>query len=244
MTVDDGERPRTPPGRLRQVRYRRAVNSRPEPGELRASDADRELVIALLSEAAGDGRLTLAEHAERSGRALAAQTLGELAGLTTDLALPSAQPIKLYSKRSVTAIFARERREGRWVVPETLPATAFFGTVVLDLRGAMLQSERVVIYATAIAGQVRLIVPAGVAVEMVGRSFFGIRSVRGRPAAASAATPGGGVIEVRTLAVGGMVKAITTRRPRWRAGPRLVRHDRVARDLPQGVLAVNIADGA
>ena len=194
--------------------------SRPGPHDLRASDADRELVITLLSEAAGDGRLTLSEHAERSERALAARTLGELARLTSDLTLPSGQPIQLYPRRSVTAMFARERRHGRWVVPSAFPVTAFFGDVVLDLRDAILPSQRVTIYATAIAGQIKLIVPAGIAVEMAGRSVLGVRSVRGQ-ARYSAQAPATGVIEVRTLTLGGAVKATTPRRPRWR--PRLRR---------------------
>lgn len=192
------------------------MNLRPGPHDLRASDADRDLVIALLSEAAGDGRLTLAEHAERSEQALAARTLGELAKLTSDLALPSGQPIKLYPKRSVTAIASKERREGRWVVPDSFPVTAIGGDVVLDLRDAVLASRRVVIYATAIGGQIKLIVPPGIAVEMAGRSFLGVKSVsrRGQPRPGS--SPAEGVIEVRTLAVGGVVKAVTPRRPRWR----------------------------
>jgi Domain of unknown function (DUF1707)/Cell wall-active antibiotics response 4TMS YvqF len=199
------------------VRYLQGVNSRPGPHDLRASDADRELVMSLLTEAAADGRLTMPEHAERAERALTARTLGELAKLTSDLTLPSGAPIRLYPRRAVTALFARERREGRWVVPEAFPVTAFFGNVVLDLREAILQSPRVTIYATAIGGQVRLIVPSGVAVEMVGRSFFGVRSVRGRSMSAAQAKPGAGVIEVRTLAVGGSVKAITVRPSRWRS---------------------------
>lgn len=189
--------------------------SRHGPHDLRASDADRDLVITLLSEAAGDGRLTLPEHAERSERALAARTLGELARLTSDLAMPSGQPIQLYPRRSVTAVFARERRQGRWVVPSTFPVTAFFGDVVLDLRDAILPSQRVTIYATAIAGQIKLIVPAGIAVEMAGRSVLGVKSVRGRTR-----SPATGVIEVRTLALGGAVKATTPRTPRWRLGRR------------------------
>ena len=193
--------------------------SRPGPHDLRASDADRELVITLLSEAAGDGRLTLSEHAERSERALAARTLGELVRLTSDLTLPSGQPIQLYPRRSVTAMFARERRQGRWVVPSAFPVTAFFGDVVLDLRDAILQSQRVTIYATAIAGQIKLIVPAGIAVEMAGRSVLGVRSVRGQ-ARSSAQVPATGVIEVRTLTFVGAVKATTARKLRWRQGPR------------------------
>jgi hypothetical protein len=195
------------------------VSSRPGSYDLRASDADRDLVITLLSEAAADGRLSMPEHAERSELALAARTLGDLSKLTADLTLPSGQPIQLYPRRSVAAAFARERREGRWVVPEVLPVTAFFGNVVLDLREAVFQSQRVTIYATAVAGQIRLIVPAGVVVEMAGRSFFGVRSVRGRTITATERQPKV-VLEVRTLTLGGAVKAITVRRSRWRSGLR------------------------
>ena len=69
--------------------------------------------MTLLSEAAADGRLSLAEHSERSEQALTARTLRDLTRLTSDLTLPSGQPIKLYPRRAVTAVFARERREGR-----------------------------------------------------------------------------------------------------------------------------------
>lgn len=176
--------------------------------------------MTLLSEAAADGRLSLAEHAERSEQALTARTLRDLTRLTSDLTLPSGQPIKLYPRRAVTAMFARERREGRWVVPETFPVTAMFGDVVLDLREAILASQRITVYATAVAGQIRLILPPGVAVEMVGRSFLGVRSVRGTAAGVPPGERAGIVIEVRTLTVGGMVKTVTPRRPRWRSGPR------------------------
>ncbi len=177
--------------------------------------------MTLLSEAAADGRLSLAEHSERSEQALTARTLRDLTRLTSDLTLPSGQPIKLYPRRAVTAVFARERREGRWVVPETFPVTAMFGDVVLDLREAILASQRITVYATAVAGQIRLILPPGVAVEMVGRSFLGVRSVRGTGAAGGGQGERAGiVIEVRALTLGGMVKTVTPRRPRWRSGPR------------------------
>lgn len=172
-------------------------------------------MISLLSEAASDGRLTPSEHEERAGQALAARTLGDLTLLTADLAPPSGQPIRLYPGRAVTAVGGRERREGRWVVPDAFPVTALFGDVVLDLRDAVLASPRIVIYATAVCGQVRLIVPAGVTVEMTGRSFLGIRSVRGR-SRPMAAAGGTGLIEVRTLALGGAVKVVTPRRLRRR----------------------------
>ena len=209
----------------RLVRYLQDVSNRPGPHDLRASDADRDLVITMLSEAAGDGRLSLAEHAERSEQALSARTLGELVRLTSDLSVPSGQPIRLYPRRSVTALFARERRQGRWVVPDSFPVTAFFGDVVLDLRDAILQSHRVTIHVTAVAGQVRLIVPEGIAVEMPGRAVLGVRSVRGARSARGRAKPSEplppkGVIEVRTTTIGGSVKAVVVRPPRRRQGLR------------------------
>ena len=93
--------------------YFREVMSRPQPRDLRASDADRERVVAVLAEAAADGRLTLDEHTERVHRAYRARTLGELARLTEDLAAPSAQPLRLDGTRSVAAFFTTQRREGR-----------------------------------------------------------------------------------------------------------------------------------
>lgn len=61
---------------------------------MRASDGDRELVVAALQEQVGEGRLTLAEFEERSGRAYDAKTVGELRALTKDLPVdPLAPPV-------------------------------------------------------------------------------------------------------------------------------------------------------
>jgi Domain of unknown function (DUF1707)/Cell wall-active antibiotics response 4TMS YvqF len=195
--------------------------SRPAPRDLRASDADRERVTALLGEAAADGRLTLGEHSERIERAWSARTLGELAELTADLAAPSAQPIQLDNRRAVTGIFGQGRREGRWVMPDRLAASAIFGEVTLDLREALLQSRRVTVLATVICGTLKLIVPDEVAVEVAGAAVLG-RTGSGVARAGGAAKPGAPVIEVKAFAVAGRVKIIRPRRPRPR-WPRLRR---------------------
>ena len=52
---------------------------------VRASDADRERVAAILRGAAGQGLLTLAEVDERLARVYAATYVGDLAPLTADL---------------------------------------------------------------------------------------------------------------------------------------------------------------
>ena len=59
-------------------------------GSLRASDADRERLVEALRQHHVDGRLTAEELAERTERADAARTLGDLDALATDL--PPLQP--------------------------------------------------------------------------------------------------------------------------------------------------------
>jgi hypothetical protein len=59
-----------------------------QPGAMRASDADRDAVLAELGEHFQAGRLTLEEFDERSDQALRARTFGELADLTRDLPAP------------------------------------------------------------------------------------------------------------------------------------------------------------
>lgn len=52
---------------------------------MRASDADRQLVVHNLQRAHDDGRLTLAEFDERTRQAYSARTYADLAVLTVDL---------------------------------------------------------------------------------------------------------------------------------------------------------------
>jgi hypothetical protein len=59
---------------------------------MRASDADRDAVLAQLSENYQAGRLTSDELEERTGQALAAKTFGDLESLMTDLPGPAPAP--------------------------------------------------------------------------------------------------------------------------------------------------------
>src|SRR5690349_10288963 len=173
--------------------------SRPSPRDLRASDTDRDRVVALLGEAMADGRLTADEHAERVQRAFTARTLGELAELTTDLAVPSAQPGGLDGGRTISGIFGPAGRDGRWVVPENLTVTAMFGEVEVDFTQAILQASRVQVYATVFGGRLRLIVPDGVSVIVSGHMVLG----RKRGSTPPPPGPDAPVIEVRALVLGG-----------------------------------------
>jgi len=181
------------------------MSPRPSPRDLRASDADRDRVLAMLGEAMSDGRLTQEEHAERVQRAFSARTLGELAALTADLAVPSAQPVRLDGGRTITGIFGPARRDGRWVVPENLTVTAMFGEVEVDFRQAILQASRVQVYATVFGGRLRLIVPDGVSVIVSGHMVLG----RKRGSTPQPAGPDAPVIEVKALVLGGELSVRT-----------------------------------
>ena len=186
------------------------MSPRQAPRDLRASDADRDRVLALLAEAMSDGRLTAEEHADRVQRTFSARTLGQLAELTADLAVPSAQPVRLDGGRVVAGIFGPARRDGRWVVPENLTVTAMFGEVEVDFTQAILQTSRVQLYATVFGGRLRLIVPDGVSVIVSGHMVLG-RKRGGTPAAAR---PGMPVIEVKALVLGGELTVRTPPKPR------------------------------
>jgi hypothetical protein len=190
------------------------MRPRQAPRDLRASDADRDRVLDLLAEAAADGRLTPEEHADRVQRACTARTLGELAPLTADLAAPSAQPVRLDGGRVISGVFGPARRDGRWVVPESLAVTAMFGEVEVDFTQAILQASRVRLYATVTAGRLRIIVPDGVSVVVTGHTVLGRK--RGVPKAPPRRDPGAAVIEVRALVLGGEVIVRTPPRPRRR----------------------------
>jgi hypothetical protein len=192
---------------------------RSAPRDLRASDSDRERVVALLGDALADGRLSHEEYSERMPLALAARTLGDLAGLTRDLAAPEHQPVQLDGGRPVAALFTAADRRGRWVVPATVTCVAAFGEVVLDFTEAILQDRHVVVTVYALFGRVRLIVPAGVEVVMNGNNILGRqRGGTAKRVPTSSEIP---VIEVRGHVAASEVLARTPPRPRrWLPGRR------------------------
>jgi hypothetical protein len=186
------------------------MSARQAPRDLRASDADRDRVLALLAEAVSDGRITPDEHAERVQRACTARTLGELADLTTDLVVASAQPVRLDGGRVISGIFGPAKRDGRWVVPETLTVNAMFGEVEVDVTQAILQARHVQVHATVIGARLVLIVPDGVSVVVNTPMVLGRRR-GGTPLPAGAETP---VIEVKGLVLGGEIIVRTPPKPR------------------------------
>jgi hypothetical protein len=77
---------------------------------LRVSDAERDVTLRMLGDHAAVGRLTLDELEERSSRALAAKTRGELATLTSDL------PSESQEQGQTQPAPVRTKKPVRWMV--------------------------------------------------------------------------------------------------------------------------------
>lgn len=139
--------------------------------DLRASHADRDQVVEILRDAAGDGRLTPEELDERVEAALKARTISELAALTRDL--PNS-PVEAYtpgdSPQAKDVVEINQRwgtlqRSGSWVVPRRLDIRMHGGDVKLDFTEAVVGHDALDIDVDlGIGGNLILVVKPGIAV--------------------------------------------------------------------------------
>jgi hypothetical protein len=107
----------------------------PKNAPMRASDADREVVRAVLTEAYTDGRLTREEYDERLGVLYGSRTLGDLPALVADLVSADSTPAPLRSADLRT----RGARKWRKDVEESLAAflvPSIICTVIWAVAGA------------------------------------------------------------------------------------------------------------
>jgi hypothetical protein len=155
---------------------------------LRISDDDRHRVAEVLRTAAGEGRIDLDELDERLEATYAAKTYADLVPITADLPLaqsghaapapgapgraPAGPPVPASSYTSSVAVMSETKRRGTWLVPEHHTAFAFMGSVQLDLREAQLAAREVVINASAIMGDVKIVVNAHTHVVVDGVAFM------------------------------------------------------------------------
>lgn len=158
-------------------------------GNLRASDADREQVLTVISTAYAEGRLTRDEHDERLGRAMSAKTFDDLIPITHDLVVvpPTAQSTSVTTTRGyqidtaraqtepdrMVAIFGGVTRRGKWRIRRNSQALAVFGGVDLDLREAIFEHPVVEISGFWCFGGLDIKVPAGMEVRDQVAGIFG-----------------------------------------------------------------------
>ncbi|MGI5130913.1 DUF1707 SHOCT-like domain-containing protein [Pseudonocardia sp. CA-107938] len=143
----------------------------PDRAPVRAAvtDEDRSRVAELLQRACGDGRIGLDEFTTRVGDVWEAQTELELA-------------------RAAAGITPSRARLINWSPAAWLRSLTAFGTSIVDVRHAAPEGV-VEVTGTCVFGDVRLTVPAGVAVEVRGISLFGTQEVAVAPAPRFPDTP-------------------------------------------------------
>jgi hypothetical protein len=182
----------------------------PDRVPLRASDAERERVAGVLRDAAAEGRITLEELSERLELAWAACTQPELDTVVEDLpdrdaAMTDTRPAR--AARWIVAMIGNDERSGRWRPGEDTRALALIGDCTLDLRQADVEGGELRITAIAVIGDVRVVVPPGVAVELDGISLLGDK--RYRVGEVPAPPPGAPRVWVTAYALVGDVTVMT-----------------------------------
>jgi hypothetical protein len=175
--------------------------------DLRASDAEREELVAALRDHAAQGRLTTDELEERTGAAYAATTRGELVALRRDLpetALPArraSEPVLEIVDEQISAVLSSTQQGGHWLVPGRFRVRAWLGDCKVDLRRAEIPDE-VTIDVKVRLGDVTIYVPPDARVQLTGRCILGDRKIRGQ----ADGPTGGPLIRVRADIILGDLK--------------------------------------
>lgn len=153
----------------------------PPAANIRVGHRERDAVVAALQEAAGDGRLSMAELDDRLDAALQAKTYADLDVLVADLsielpsraltsALPQAQrpPSAGYSREDPLRLdggMSSEKRGGVWTVPPFLLINQGLGSVKLNCLEATPAAQLIEIEVIGGAGSIVLVLPEGWAVD-------------------------------------------------------------------------------
>lgn len=150
-----------------------------DPSRMRISDAERHRVAEILREAAGDGRIDLAELDQRLEATYAARTYGDLVPITHDLPatrdqMASSAPAAADPRpQRHFAVLSGVNRSGVWTVPEQLTVLCLMGGANLDLRQATFAAREVVITVNAFMGGASIIVGPHTQVILEGVGIMG-----------------------------------------------------------------------
>jgi hypothetical protein len=173
---------------------------------VRASDADRDATVNRLREAAGDGQLTLEELTDRIEAAFDAVMRSDLVLLTRDL--PGAAPVAVAPEPARVRGLGDVKRSGPWTMPAENSFRTWLGNIKLDLREAQISAAETHIDARALFGNIELLVPKGIAVDVQARTRLGQTNLQ-----ASSGAPGA----PRIVLTGGTFSgSVNVRHPRLR----------------------------
>jgi hypothetical protein len=168
--------------------------------------AYRARVLTRILSACSDGRLEPAELAARTQAAQQASTLRDLARIIADIPGPGQAAVAARGRgirRFILGVLGLARHWPFRALAARVVAAAVLGEVVIDLRRTAVTSFETEITLVALAGEVRLVVPAGYRVEPgPAVTVLGRTASTTPPGRGDALTP---VIRLRSLAVLGNV---------------------------------------
>jgi len=144
--------------------------------------AEREKVIARLSDAFAHDRLDMEEFERRLTLAHEQDSIASLQDLVADLAQTNdfqtstvalAHASSYPEQQEIAAIFGGQQISGAKPLPRRLKIKAIFGGVQLDLREALFPDGVIEVEVKTVFGGVQIIVPPTLAVESHGVAIFG-----------------------------------------------------------------------
>ena len=138
---------------------------------LALTEPDLDATVNRLRDAATERRLTLEELTDRIDAAANAVMRSDLVPLTSDL--PATAAVGVATQSAGVRGVGDVKRSGPWTVPAENSFRTWFGNIKLDLRQAQISATETHIHARALFGNVDLLVPEGVEVEVQARTQVG-----------------------------------------------------------------------
>jgi hypothetical protein len=193
---------------------------------VRASDAERDAIVARLNQAVGEGRLTMDEFSGRLELAYAARTRGDLDPLLRDLPADAGGAVPATTSGTAVVSGGSQgkdiqwnispiggiRHRGRWRVPRHTVAIGVLSGVDVDLGEAELAAPEVMITKVSIIGGVSVRVPPGMRVEVSNFCIIGGRDIK----LDSPLAPSAPVLRIRSFSIIGGVNVRQSRNKRNR----------------------------
>ena len=179
---------------------------------------ERERAVESLTAGFANGAIDVDELERRLALVHTVQRHSELQALVTDLVPVAPEITALVPAQKLRVIMGSIERTGPWAVPQQLKARVFAGNLELDLRDARMAPGVTTIEVNITMGNVELIVPPEVQVDVDASSLMGhvedaSERVAGAPSQIIRVV---GRVKLGNLEVSTMRRGETRREAKWR----------------------------